>query len=412
MRILYLNTTYSGGGAERVARQIYDGMKVRGHEVYEIVCYNQRGEIADPHVQVLYSSVPGKILQRLQTRNRDNESLTIPYALRLIRRFIREKRIDVVHLHNPHDSFLGIRDISAIRELCPVVWTLHDFWALTGHCAFPFGCDGRWESGCRKCERLENYPRLRRDVCGDLYQQKEKALSGIGIQYVVPSEWMESQVRKSYLREESCQVICNSLDTQIWRSLDKGKLREKYGIRTDKLILAFVAADMKIPWKGMKLLASVLEKLDERNYLLLVAGSCTEELKALTQRFELHDFGYIHDQEKMNEFYSLADLMVNPSAYETFGLVNIEAMACGTPVLAFDVCAMSEVIDESVGWCVPEVSAEALGGRIEYLECHREELLAKAAACHDYVKEKYDEQAMLDQYERLYEEIRSRSSED
>ena len=81
MRILYLNTTYSGGGAERVTRQIYDGMKKRGHEVYEIVCYNRRGQVEDSHVHVLYEGIAGKILLRVQTGNRGNANLTIPYAI-------------------------------------------------------------------------------------------------------------------------------------------------------------------------------------------------------------------------------------------------------------------------------------------------------------------------------------------
>lgn len=131
MRILYLNTTYSGGGAEKVVRQVYDGMKARGHEVYEIVCYNRRGGVEDDHVKVLYSGTAGKILQRLQTGNRNNRSMTIPYAIGYIRQFVKKHEIDVIHLHNPHDSFLGIRDIASLQRICPVIWTLHDFWALT-----------------------------------------------------------------------------------------------------------------------------------------------------------------------------------------------------------------------------------------------------------------------------------------
>ena len=106
MRILYLNTTYAGGGAERVTRQIYEGMQRRGHEVFEIVCYNRKGRILDDHIHVLYAGIAGKLLQRIQTRNRSNENLTIPYALHYILSFIKRNQIDIVHLDNPHDSFL------------------------------------------------------------------------------------------------------------------------------------------------------------------------------------------------------------------------------------------------------------------------------------------------------------------
>lgn len=200
MRILYLNTTYSGGGAEKVTRQIYDGMKKRGHDVYEIVCYNRHGIVEDEHVHVLYNGTVGKVLMRLQTANRANEDLTISYAINYIEQFVKKHKIDLIHLNNPHDSFLGIRDIGKLTEWCPVVWTLHDFWALTGHCAFPFGCDDRWKMGCTACEHLENYPRLRRDVCKNclniiaVFMQKRDS-------FYSSSEWMNDQV-KAILPEE------------------------------------------------------------------------------------------------------------------------------------------------------------------------------------------------------------------
>ncbi len=162
MRILYLNTTYAGGGAEKVARQIYQGMQQRGHEVYEIVCYNRRGNIDDPHVHVLYPNDLMKIFMHVQTYNRGNHNKTIPYAISYIRKFVKEHQIELIHLHNPHDNFLGIHDIAALTQLCPVVWTLHDLWALTGHCAFPYGCVERWSRECAGCQHLELYPELRR----------------------------------------------------------------------------------------------------------------------------------------------------------------------------------------------------------------------------------------------------------
>lgn len=405
MRILYLNTTYSGGGAEKVTRQIYEGMRDRGHEVYEIVCYNRRGTVSDPHVHVLYDHPLMKIFHRLQTYNRGNFNQTIPYAVVYICHFIKKKQIDLVHLNNPHDSFLGIADIQRIRRLCPVVWTLHDFWALTGHCAFPYGCEDGWKTGCRQCLHLNNYPRLRRDRCSWLLQQKKKYLTNARIQYVVPSQWMLEQVRQSCLKEEACEVIFNSLDLTQWRAADKQELRRQYGVTAKKVVLAFVAADMKIPQKGMKILAEVLEGLDADKYLLLTAGKCSDELKTLCGRYEVKDFGYIKEQEKMNDFYAMADLMVNPSVYETFGLVNIEAMASGTPVAAFPVCVMPEVISDSGGWCAEEISAESLRNLIMKITGEPESLHNRAAGCRDYVAEKYNQTQMLDRYEELYRTI-------
>lgn len=405
MKILYLNTTYAGGGAEKVVRQIYKGMKERGHEVYEIVCYNRRGLVDDPNVHVLYPDSMGKIFMRVQTYNRGNHNKTIPYSISYIKKFVKTHKIDVIHLNNPHDNFLGIYDIANLTKLCPVVWTLHDLWALTGHCAFPYGCSDGWKKGCSTCEHLELYPRLRRDRCQKLWKEKQGSFTNKGIYFTVPSYWMKEQVRQSYLKDEICQVITNSIDLNLWKPLDKVEIRKKYGLDPSKFILAFVAADLKVPQKGMQILVDALKKLEKKdNYQLLVAGKGSEEMEKLLDGFSVKSFGYLSDQKQMNEFFSMADLMVNPSVYETFGMVNIEAMASGTPVLAFDIGVMSEVVGEH-GWCVPEVSADLLGNKIEAIMKYKEELEHKTKLCHDYIKEKYDETTMLDAFEQLYYKV-------
>lgn len=406
MRILYLNTTYAGGGAEKVARQIYQGMKQRGHEVYEIVCYNRRGVIEDKNVHVLYPNNFGKVLQRLQTNNRSNCNLTIPYALWYICYFIKKHQIELVHLHNPHDSFLGIRDIQKIQECCPIVWTLHDFWALTGHCAVPYRCMEKWREGCSSCAYLDAYPRLRKDVSGELFQAKKAYFTGIGIQYTVPSLWMREKFSKSYLSKEACSVIFNSLNMKQWKAYEKEDLRKKYQIQTEKLLVAFVASDLNNPTKGMGILGKTLQNLDKDKYFLLIAGTVSEKFQTYLQGFEYREFGYLSGQKKMNEFYALADVLVNPSLYETFGLVNIEAMASKTPVIAFAVGAISEVIGEEAAWCLNEMTPRALQIQIEEIERNREILHEKSKCCRSYVEQKYNEEQMLDQYEALYSKVK------
>ena len=128
--------------------------------------------------------------------------------------------------------------------------------------------------------------------------------------------------------------------------------------------------------------------------LLLMAGKCSDEWKEALAHFEVVDVGYIREQQKMNEFYAMADLMVNPSTYETFGLVNIEAMASGTPVAAFHICVMSEVVSSKVGWLCEEISADAFRTLIQQVERDRGGWKQKAEKCHTYVQDKYDEKKM------------------
>ena len=171
-------------------------------------------------------------------------------------------------------------------------------------------------------------------------------------------------------------------------------------------MLAFVTADLAIPTKGMPLLLEALKKLDTENVCLVTAGRCTEQLQRELFSFEMKSFGYISAQKTMNEFYGLADLVVNPSLYETFGLVGIEAMASGTPVISFDICAMREIIGEDGGWLVEQTDAGNLAETLVYLTTHPEEVKAKAAVCRSRVTERYGESRMLDQFETLYKLVK------
>lgn len=219
-----------------------------------------------------------------------------------------------------------------------------------------------------------------------MWKEKKASFTGKDFHFTVPSQWMKAQVEHSYLNEESCQVIDNSIDVSLWKPLEKAEVRKKYDLDPAKYVLAFVAADLQVPQKGMKILVEALQKLEHKEkYVLLVAGKGSEKAEKLFVGFAVKSFGYISDQRQMNEFLSMADLMVNPSVYETFGLVNIEAMASGTPVLAFDIGVMSEVVGEH-GWCVPEVSADLLKNKIEEILDNKEELEYKTKLCHDYVE--------------------------
>lgn len=403
MNILFLNTTYLCGGAEKVANQIFEGMRRRGHTVYEIVSYHKRPETLPDGVTALYRGAPMLMFNRILTGNHSNASLSIPYSLHRILHFIRKHRIDVVHLHNAHGNFLGIEDIRRISEVCPVVWTLHDFWALTGHCTYPTDCPDLWTGGCPSCPRLQNYPPIRKDIAAGLFQAKERAFRTSGVCYTVPSRWMKEQFLKSHLKEQECILIPNSLNTDCWVPHSKKKLRETYGLPHDKHILAFVAADPQKKLKGMDVLLESLHQLpDPENYLLLVAGR-EGSLESLQEHgFSIRHFGYITGQPRMNEFYALADLLINPSSYETFGLVNIEAMASGTPVIAFSVCAMEEIITPDTGWCLPDISSRLLARAIEDACADPDGLTKKSRAARERAVSVYSEETMLDAFEKLY----------
>lgn len=407
MNILYLNTTYQCGGAEKVTSQLFHGMRARGHRVYQIVSYDTRGSNLPPGVHVLYKSRLMRIFNRLITGNHGNKSLHIWYSRWYIRSFIKKHQIDVVHLNNPHDNFLGIRDIADLAGICPVVWTLHDFWAMTGHCTYPHGCDDRWKTGCSACDCLDNYPALRKDVSRQLFLEKQAAFRKNKIIFTVPSGWMRQQFEASHLRGLACVRIYNSLDTEVWRQLDKQEVRRRYQIDFSGRIIGFIAADPQKKLKGMDYLLEALEKITApEQYLLLVAGKESSRLNSLKTKFQIRHLGYLHTQKELNEFYAMADILVNPSVYETFGLTNIEAMACGTPVAAFPVCTMPELIDNSCGWLASEVSASALAKVMEQALADPGLLKMKGRNSREKAEREFSEERMLQGFEEVYKKAR------
>ena len=144
---------------------------------------------------------------------------------------------------------------------------------------------------------------------------------------------------------------------------------------------------------------------DSESYLLLIAGKDHPGLHTLNTKFQIRHWGYLNSQEQLNEFYSLADLLVNPSVYETFGLTNVEAMACGTPVAAFPVCTMPELITKASGWLASNVSAEGLADVIPRALSSPQVVHDKGISSRHLVETTFDESNMLDQFEDLYERV-------
>lgn len=406
MKILYLNTTYQCGGAEQVVSQLRRGMERRGHEVYQIVSYDTKHLKLPPNVHVLYDSLGMRMFNRLITGNHGNQSLHIRYSSWYIQSFIKKHQIDVVHFHNLHDNFLGIRDIADIAGACPTVWTLHDFWALTGHCASPHGCKGeKWKEGCASCPCLDNYPALRKDAAGRLFLEKKKAFRKYPVTFTVPSGWLLEQFEASHLKGLPCERVYNSLDTELWQPFHRQKVRQKYQIGAEERVIGFIAADPEKKLKGMSYLLEALKRLpDPENHLLLVAGKESRALLELKEKYQVHHLGYLTEQEALREFYTLADVLVNPSVYDTFGLTNIEAMACGTPVIAFPVCAMPEIVDESCGWIAGEVCSEALAHTIALAFSDRNALAEKGRESRKRAERVFSEEKMLDRFEEIYRE--------
>ena len=254
---------------------------------------------------------------------------------------------DIIHIHNLHGNYINLPMLFHYikKHDIHIVWTLHDCWAFTGQCAhFTMVKCERWEKGCEHCPQYKVYPKAYVDRTKAMWRLKKKWFTGVNHMVVVtPSVWLARLAKKSFLSEYKIEVINNGIDLDIFKPCES-EIRGKYGIETGYLILG-----VSFSWgkrKGLDVFVELREVLDARYHIVLV-GVTEEEREKLPQG--IITVSKTSNQRELAEFYSAADVFVNPTREENFPTVNMEALACGTPVITFQTGGSPEIIDETCG---------------------------------------------------------------
>ncbi len=254
---------------------------------------------------------------------------------------------DVIHLHNLHDSYINLPMLFKYikKHNIPVVWTLHDCWSFTGHCThFTIAKCDKWKTGCKRCPQFREYPVSLFDNSKKMYKLKMSWFTGIkNMTIVTPSMWLADLVKLSYLSEYDVKVINNGLDLSLFKPCESD-FRERYGLRDKKVLLG-----VSFGWgnkKGLDVFIELARRLDDSYKIVLVGTDDNTDAKLPENIISIHR---TQDQRELAEIYTAADLFVNPTREEVLGMVNIEALACGTPVLTFRTGGSPETVDDSCG---------------------------------------------------------------
>ncbi len=266
---------------------------------------------------------------------------------------------DIIHLHNLHDSYINLPLLFGYikRNHTRTIWTLHDCWAFTGQCPyFTMARCEKWRTGCHCCTQLDIYPSSKIDRTKRMWKLKKKWFSGVSDMTVVaPSQWLAGMAKESFLKSYPIKVIHNGIDLRTfnpnvrpsprWQIDDEGKA-----------VLLGVAFD----WgrrKGLDVFIELAKRLGSRFQIVLV-GTDEETDKLLPRNIiSIHK---TQNQRELAQLYASADIFVNPTREEVFGLVNAEALACGTPVITFDTGGSPEIPDETCGSIVDCDDIDAL----------------------------------------------------
>lgn len=291
---------------------------------------------------------------------------------------IDEFKPDIIHLHNLHDSYINLPMLFSYikKHNVPTVWTLHDCWAFTGHCPhFTIAKCDKWKTGCHGCKQYKDYPASIFDNSKLMWELKKKWFTGVkNMTIVTPSEWLAGLARESYLKQYPIEVINNGIDLNVFKPT-QSNFRERYEIPTEKHIILGVS----FAWgyrKGLDCFVEMAEKLGEQ-YQIVLVGTDDEIDKNLP-----HNIISIHrtqNQKELAEVYSAADVFVMPTREENYPTVNMEAIACGTPVVTFDTGGSPEMLDDKTGIVVEandiEATKKAIKDICEKKRCNAEEYI-------------------------------------
>lgn len=291
---------------------------------------------------------------------------------------IDEFKPDIIHLHNLHDSYINLPMLFSYikKHNVPTVWTLHDCWAFTGQCPHftMVKCD-KWKMGCYGCPQYKAYPSSLYDNTKRMWQLKKKWFTGVkNMTIVTPSEWLAGLARESYLKQYPIEVINNGIDLNVFKPTHSN-FREQYGIPGDKYIVLGVS----FAWgyrKGLDCFVEMAEKLGER-YQIVLVGTDNEIDKNLPQ--SIISIHRTQNQKELAEIYSAADVFAMPTREENYPTVNMEAIACGIPVVTFRTGGSPEMLDDKTGKVVEanniEVTEKAIKDICEKKGCNDEDYI-------------------------------------
>ena len=312
---------------------------------------------------------------------------------------------DLIHLHIIHSGYFSIGDLSKITNLKPTVWTLHDPWAMTGHCIHPFECK-RWMIGCGDCPDLTIPFSLKKDNTELLFNYKLKAYQDAKFELIVASKWMFNMVKLSPLfRGVPVHQIPFGLDLTFFYPLTTPKAREKLGISKDMLVICFRADNNS--FKGLPYIIKALEKIKTKQSIcLLTLGSNDNFLKKFEEYFKIINLGWVNNEETVRDALVASDIFLMPSIAESFGMMAIEALACGKPIIVFDKTALSDVVyAPDVGMSVPLNNSEAFYQALQYLIDNPTERIERGKKGREIAELYYNEERQAQSLAELYKKI-------
>lgn len=404
MKILLINTVYGSGSVGRITAELCDAVTEAGGRA--CVAYG-RGTAPEGANAYKIGSRPDFYRHVCRNFLRGEGGFGSEKRTRRFLEFLDREQPGLVHLHNLHGFYLQVELLFAwLKERgLPVVWTFHDCWPYTGHCAYydKNNCHG-FQNGCTSCPyHASAYPyALFKDNAAESFVRKRRAFTGVdSLTVVTPSVWLADEVKRSFLKEYPVRVIPNGIDLSVFSP--KGRKERK---TAEKRVLG--VANVWEERKGLKFFLELAELLPDL-YEIELVGLSSAQIKKLGGRFgkRLRLFPRTGGAQELARRYREADVFVNPTLEDNFPTVNLEALACGTPVVTFPTGGSPETIDDTCGICTGEKSAQALCDAVRLVCENGNAERFTADACRLRARS-FDKQDRYEEYMDLYQEMINR----
>lgn len=362
MKIIEINTA-DYGSTGKIMLQIANAVTECGHTAYTFSRKWKSNKNKKGSNNIYFGSYIENAIHRVAgTATGLTECFSYVGTSALVRKL---KKIDpnIIHLHNLHGSYINLPKLFRYikKHDIPVIWTLHDCWAFTGHCPYftLAGCD-KWKHGCSDCDQYKIYPKTLVDNSRRMYRMKKKWFAGVkDLTIVTPSEWLAGLVKQSFLKEYPVRVINNGIDLSVFKPT-ASDFRQKYSVGDKKIILG-----VAFGWgrrKGLDVFIELAKRLDREKYQIVLVGTDDNIDKQLPKSvISIHR---THSQTELAEIYTAADVFANPTREDNYPTVNMEAIACGTPVITFKTGGSPEMLDETCGVVVPCDDIDAMENEI------------------------------------------------
>lgn len=405
--ILQINTCLHIGGTGMVAESCGREVIKEGWNSYIAYSRNYISQTPPSASKIIKIGNDADVyLHAVQTRLFDTHGLCSKSSTKKFIEDIKKLSPDIVHLHNLHGYYLNYPLLfSYLKEKSiPVVWTLHDCWSFTGHCThFESVCCEKWKSGCGNCPRKKDYPSsMFLDNSKNNYLKKIQAYGDYEKLTLVPvSNWIEERLKESFLQNHKIRVIHNGIDLDKFHPASEDvtkRLREEYGLEDKKVILGVAST-----WTPMKGLLDFIElrKVLPESTLIVLLGLTEKQIQDLPRGIiglkRTEDFG------ELLGFYSLSSVFCNPTYEDTFPTTNLEALACGTPVITYNTGGSPESIDGDTGLVVEKGDISGLNNAIQIVLSNNKEHYSKV--CRKRAEVKWNKVDRFKEYIELYKEI-------